>query len=121
MPLLSHVLLEAAKEGLAEPDGAIRRTRRGAAIRLAGAYGHRYSIVPGRRDRTMKDFHCRDVGMNCEFVARGDSTEDVLQQTARHAEQVHHMTVSPELEEQMKRLIHDQTADAHRESVKRNS
>ena len=50
----------------------------------------------------MKDFHCRDVGMNCEFVARGDATEEVLAQTERHAEQVHHMKVTPELEEKMR-------------------
>jgi predicted small metal-binding protein len=69
----------------------------------------------------MKDFHCRDVGMNCEFVARGEDADDVLRQTERHAEQVHHMKVTPELEEQMRRLIHDQSGDPHRESVKRNS
>ena len=69
----------------------------------------------------MKDFHCRDVGMNCEFVARGDATEEVLAQTERHAEQVHHMKVMPELEEKMRWLIHDDSSDAHRESVKRNS
>lgn len=69
----------------------------------------------------MKDFHCRDVGMNCEFVARGEDAEDVLRQTELHAEQAHHMKVTPELKEQVKRLIHDQSGEAHRESVTRNS
>ncbi len=69
----------------------------------------------------MKDFHCRDVGMNCEFVARGDDADDVYRQSQRHAEQVHQMKVTPELEEKIKGLIHDQSGDAHRGSVARNS
>lgn len=69
----------------------------------------------------MKDFHCRDVGLNCEFVARGEDTDEVLRQTERHAEQVHQMKVTPELEEKIKGLIHDQSGDAHRASVAHNS
>ncbi len=69
----------------------------------------------------MKDFHCRDVDLNCEFVATGEEAEDVLEETERHAEEVHHMAITPELEEKMKSLIHDQSSPWHRESIQRNS
>ncbi len=69
----------------------------------------------------MKDFHCRDVGNNCEFVARGEDADEVYRQTQRHAEQVHHMSLTPELEQRIKGMIHDQSGDSHRTSVARNS
>ncbi len=69
----------------------------------------------------MKDFHCRDIGMNCEFVAKGNSPEEILTISERHAEQVHSLKVTPELEEKLKWLIHDETSPMHRESVARNS
>ncbi len=69
----------------------------------------------------MKDFHCRDAGMNCDFVARGSTAEEILEQTGRHAEQVHHMKVTPDLAEMVKGLIHDESSVDHRQSVARNS
>ncbi len=69
----------------------------------------------------MRDFHCRDVDLNCEFVARGDETEEVLEQTERHMEKAHRMAVTPELEERLKWLIHDQTSPTHRDSIQKNS
>jgi len=46
----------------------------------------------------MKDFHCRDAGMKCDFVARGESKEEILRQAGEHAQRAHHMAVTPELE-----------------------
>jgi predicted small metal-binding protein len=30
--------------------------------------------------------HCRDVGMNCDFVARGKDEKEILEQAGRHAQ-----------------------------------
>lgn len=65
----------------------------------------------------MKDFHCRDAGMNCDFVARGDSNKEILDQAAQHARQAHNMNVTPDLKKKVEGLIHDESSDAHRLSM----
>ncbi len=67
----------------------------------------------------MKDMHCRDVGMNCDFVARGSTEQEIMDQAGRHAQQAHNMTVTPELADKVKGLIHDESSDAHRQSMAR--
>jgi predicted small metal-binding protein len=69
----------------------------------------------------MRDLHCRDVDLNCEFIAKGDTTEEVLEQAERHMGGVHHMAVTPELKERLRWLTHDQASTMHRDSVLRNS
>ncbi len=69
----------------------------------------------------MKDFHCRDVNQNCEFVAKGETAQEVLEQTERHIGQVHRMAATPELEAKLTWLIHDQGSPMHRESINKNS
>ena len=67
----------------------------------------------------MKDFHCRDVGANCDFVARGENNEEILKQVAKHAENAHQMKVTPDLQKKGEGLIHDESSDAHRRSAAR--
>ncbi len=69
----------------------------------------------------MKDFHCRDVGLNCDFVAKGETPDDVYRKTQRHVEREHKMHLTPELTEKVRWLIHDETSPTHRDSVQRNS
>ncbi len=69
----------------------------------------------------MRDFHCRDLDLNCEFVAKGDTTDEVLEQAELHMEDAHHMAVTPELAESVKWLIHDRTSPMHLDSIQRNS
>ena len=42
-----------------------------------------------------KTVSCRDVGMDCDFVARGETDEDILQQCTEHARKDHGMTEIP--------------------------
>jgi predicted small metal-binding protein len=42
-----------------------------------------------------KTVSCRDVGADCDFVARGDSEMEVLMQVAEHARTDHKMTDIP--------------------------
>ncbi len=65
----------------------------------------------------MKDFHCRDAGMNCDFVARGSTDDEILAQAGRHAEQAHQMKVTPEVRARVKGLIHEESSDAHRRAT----
>lgn len=43
-------------------------------------------------DKTLK---CRDLGMDCEFVARGKTDEEILKKAAEHAKNKHNMKTIP--------------------------
>lgn len=42
-----------------------------------------------------KQLRCRDVGMDCDFEARGNTEEEVLKQAAAHARSTHEITEMP--------------------------
>jgi predicted small metal-binding protein len=42
-----------------------------------------------------KELRCRDIGMNCDFAARGNTEEEVLQQASAHARSAHQITEMP--------------------------
>jgi len=51
---------------------------------------------------------CRDVGVDCDFVARGQTEQEVLQQCAEHARTAHGMNeISPELAEKVRSAIRE--------------
>jgi len=51
---------------------------------------------------------CRDVGPDCDFVARGETDEEVMGQVAEHARAVHGMEeVPPEVAERARAAIRD--------------
>jgi len=43
-----------------------------------------------------KVLRCRDVGMDCDFVARAESEEELLKKAAEHADTAHDMKEIPE-------------------------
>jgi predicted small metal-binding protein len=43
-----------------------------------------------------KVLRCKDVGMDCDFVARADSEEELLKKAAEHATTAHDMKKIPE-------------------------
>lgn len=65
----------------------------------------------------MKDFHCADAGLDCDFVARGQSNDEILKQVGSHAVNDHKMQVTPELAQKVEGLIHDDASDAHKQSL----
>ena len=53
-----------------------------------------------------KRLRCRDVGLNCDFEARGATEEEVLQKAVVHARNVHDLTdVPPELATKVRAAI----------------
>lgn len=56
----------------------------------------------------MKTLHCRDAGFDCEGVIKASTEEEVLQQAAQHAQDVHHVTVTPQLAQQLQTLIKEE-------------
>ena len=58
-----------------------------------------------------RQVNCRDVGVDCDFVARGETEQEVLQQCAEHARTAHGMNeIPPELEMKVRAAIRDQAA-----------
>lgn len=58
-----------------------------------------------------KTVSCRDVGADCDFVARGNSEEEIMQTLSEHARTDHNMNEIPqELAERARAAIHDEAA-----------
>ncbi|HEU4700268.1 MAG TPA: DUF1059 domain-containing protein [Gemmatimonadales bacterium] len=56
----------------------------------------------------MKEMRCRDVGMDCDFVARGKDENDVMHQAAEHARTRHNLHhIPPELASRVRSAIHE--------------
>jgi predicted small metal-binding protein len=52
---------------------------------------------------------CREVGMDCDFVARGNSEEEIMAQAAAHARTDHGFhDIPPEVVDKVKAAIHDE-------------
>lgn len=56
----------------------------------------------------MKTLRCRDPGFDCDPVVRAETDDEILQQAAAHAVQAHHVTITPEMAEQARTLIHEE-------------
>ena len=55
-----------------------------------------------------KAIRCREVGVDCDFEARGETTEEVLQKCAEHARAEHGMTeIPPELAEKVQAAMRE--------------
>jgi predicted small metal-binding protein len=61
----------------------------------------------------MKDFHCREAGISCDFVATGETKDEVLKKAGEHAAKVHHLEVTKDLAAKVTSLIHDEGSPAH--------
>jgi predicted small metal-binding protein len=49
--------------------------------------------------------------MDCDFVAKGETYEDIMQQAAEHARTAHNMTeIPPEVEDKVRGAIRDEAA-----------
>jgi predicted small metal-binding protein len=56
----------------------------------------------------MKALHCSDAGFDCKGVVTGNTEAEVLEKAAVHAKEVHGVTVTPEMANQLKTLIKDE-------------
>ena len=56
-----------------------------------------------------KVLRCKDVGMECDFVARAQTEEEILKMAAEHAKKEHGMEEIPnEVVEKVRAAIHDE-------------
>lgn len=55
-----------------------------------------------------KRVSCRDVGVDCDFVACGKTEEEIFQKTAEHARTSHNMSEIPkEIRDKVRSAIRD--------------
>jgi predicted small metal-binding protein len=55
-----------------------------------------------------KVLKCREVGLDCNFVARADTEEEIMQQVAEHANTTHGVQDMPEdVIARVRGVIHD--------------
>ena len=58
-----------------------------------------------------KTITCRDVGVDCDFVARGETEQQVLEKCAEHARTAHGMNeLPPELAAKVRAALRDEAA-----------
>jgi predicted small metal-binding protein len=56
----------------------------------------------------MKEFACRDVGMDCDFKVRGETEEEVLKNAEMHGLQDHGMKeLTEDVKMKIRSVIHD--------------
>lgn len=54
---------------------------------------------------------CRDAGVDCDYVVRGETEKELFQNALEHGKTHHGMTeISPELKEKMRKLIRREKA-----------
>jgi len=56
----------------------------------------------------MKTLHCADAGFDCKAVIHAETEQEVLTQAAAHAQAVHGTSVTPEMADQIKKLIREE-------------
>ena len=58
-----------------------------------------------------KMLRCADVVGSCDFVARGESEQEILTQAAEHARSAHNISeITPEVAEKVRAAIRDEAA-----------
>ena len=56
-----------------------------------------------------RTFRCADAGTQCDYIARGQTDDEVMQDVGRHAQEVHGMQeVPPSLVDQIRGQIRDE-------------
>jgi len=59
----------------------------------------------------MKVIKCRDVGVDCDFEARGQTEDEILRQCAEHARSAHGMNeIPPDLASKVRGAIKEESA-----------
>jgi predicted small metal-binding protein len=59
----------------------------------------------------------REVGVDCDFEARGETEQEVLQKCAEHAKSAHGMDeIPPDLAAKVRSSIHDEGSKAQAQS-----
>jgi predicted small metal-binding protein len=62
------------------------------------------------KTKIMKTLKCSDAGFTCDGVISANTEDEVMDLAAQHALEVHGVTVTPELAEQLRPLIKEEAS-----------
>ncbi len=62
----------------------------------------------------MKTLACRDMGVDCSFVAKGNTEEEVMKNSMEHAKKIH----SDKIKQMMATMTEDQMKAAMKSKIK---
>jgi len=58
-----------------------------------------------------KTIRCKDAGVDCDFVVRGETEEELFRNALEHGRTFHGMTeIPPDLQDKMRMLIREEKA-----------
>jgi predicted small metal-binding protein len=61
-----------------------------------------------KKEADMKELACKDIGVQCDFAARGKTPEEVLEKVAAHAKKAHDIKkVTKEYLDSWRKKIHE--------------
>jgi len=99
------------KPSSACPDDLVHMNHRGTRPEYFWSYWIHSRPRLRSRLRIPKVLRCADAVGSCDFVARGDSEQDILQQASEHAHAVHNINeITTEVAEKVKAAIRDEAA-----------
>lgn len=61
----------------------------------------------------MKTLHCSDLGFDCKAIVKANTEQEVLKIAAEHAQAVHGVAVTPEMAEEIKKLIKEEPVESN--------
>jgi predicted small metal-binding protein len=67
----------------------------------------------------MRNLHCSDAGMKCDYVARGATDGEVLDDAFRHGRDAHGLSRTDELEARIRGLIRDERGEDEADATAR--
>jgi len=56
----------------------------------------------------MKTLACRDTGVDCGWVGREKTEDELLSKAAQHVKEVHMTEMTPEMKEMARKVIRDE-------------
>jgi predicted small metal-binding protein len=60
----------------------------------------------------LKEFSCRDVGMDCDYKVSGRTEEEILLKAEEHGKEAHGITITEEVKDKIRDVIRTQSQAA---------
>ena len=64
-----------------------------------------------------RELHCSDAGMRCDFVAKGETDDEVMSEAAQHVMKDHAVAVSALSEDERNEFMASARASIHDSSI----
>lgn len=59
----------------------------------------------------MKEFHCSDMGLQCEWVAHGETESEIVEKALQHGKGAHDIEPTPDIAEAVRQKIRSESQE----------